>query len=325
MQMIDFNPYDQNQRMYGGTAGRKMGIIYEGKNYILKFPGNLKEQRMKNIQLSYSNSPVCEYIGSQIFHMLGFPVHDTILGTRNGKTVVACGDFLEDGDRLYEFDKIKVTFDPPFLDSSGNETNGIGVDLYEILMTIQEHPFLKGIPLVKEYFWNMFVVDALIGNTDRNNSNWGVIVRKDGKKELAPVYDNGNCLNCKWDDKKMQSVLFDEKNLEIESFSARRCIFELEGKKLNPYHLIERMEYEDCNEAVRNITPEIGKKMPEIERLISEIPVLSEVQKKFYLAVMGERYEKVLKPVCQRIMGQQMAAERQSDITDEKKVQIDVY
>ena len=24
MQMIDFNPYDQNQRMYGGTAGRKM-------------------------------------------------------------------------------------------------------------------------------------------------------------------------------------------------------------------------------------------------------------------------------------------------------------
>lgn len=46
MQMIDFNQFKQNQRMYGGTAGRKMGIIYEGKNYILKFPGNLKEQQM---------------------------------------------------------------------------------------------------------------------------------------------------------------------------------------------------------------------------------------------------------------------------------------
>lgn len=304
MQMIDFNQYTQNQRMYGGTAGRKMGIIYEGKNYILKFPGNLKEQQMKNIQISYSNSPVCEYIGSHIFHILGFPVHDTILGKRNGKIVVACGDFLEDGDRLYEFDKIKVTFDPPFLDSNGNETNGVGVDLYEILMTIQEHPFLKEVSSVKEYFWNMFVVDALIGNTDRNNSNWGIIVRKDGKKELAPVYDNGNCLNCKWDDDKMQSVLSDEKSLEIESFSARRCIFELEGKKLNPYHLIERMEYADCNEAVRNITPEIGKKMLEIEKLISDISVLSVVQKKFYLAVIKERYEKVLKPVCQIIMGQ---------------------
>ena len=50
MQMIDFNQYVQNQRMYGGTAGRKMGIVYKGKNYILKFPGNLKEQQMKQIK-----------------------------------------------------------------------------------------------------------------------------------------------------------------------------------------------------------------------------------------------------------------------------------
>lgn len=80
MKMADFNGYEQNLRMYGGTAGRKMGITYNGKNYILKFPGNLKEQGMKNIQLSYSNSPVCEFIGSQIYEKLGFPVHETILG-----------------------------------------------------------------------------------------------------------------------------------------------------------------------------------------------------------------------------------------------------
>lgn len=114
--------------MYGGTAGRKMGITYNGKDYLLKFPGNLKEQKMKNINLSYSNSPVCEYIGSKIYELVGLPVHNTILGTRNGKIVVACEDFLNDGDRLYEFDKIKVTFEPHFLDSNGNETNGVGVD-----------------------------------------------------------------------------------------------------------------------------------------------------------------------------------------------------
>lgn len=52
---------------------------------------------MKNIQLSYSNSPVCEFIGSQIYEKLGFPVHETILrGERNRKIVVACGDFLQD-------------------------------------------------------------------------------------------------------------------------------------------------------------------------------------------------------------------------------------
>lgn len=63
MELENFNDYKQNQRMYGGTAGRKMGICYNGENYILKFPGNLREQNMKNINLSYSNSPVCEYIG----------------------------------------------------------------------------------------------------------------------------------------------------------------------------------------------------------------------------------------------------------------------
>lgn len=80
----------------------------------MKFPGDLKEKQMKNINLNYLNSPVCEYIGSKIYEITGLPVHNVILGVRNGKTVVVCEDFLEDGDRLYEFDKINVTFEPHF-------------------------------------------------------------------------------------------------------------------------------------------------------------------------------------------------------------------
>lgn len=294
MELIDFNGFQQNQRMYGGTAGRKMGITYEGKEYLLKFPGNLREKNMKNINLSYSNSPVCEYIGSKIYEMLGIPVHNTILGTRNGKTVVACEDFLEKEDRLYEFDKIKVTFEPHFLDSNGNETNGVGVDLYEIMMTIQEHPFLQDVPGVKEHFWNMFVVDALIGNTDRNNSNWGIILRKDGSKEIAPVYDNGNCFNSKWDDKKMQIVMEDADKMEAEAYKARRCIFELHGKRVNPYHIMERMEYVDCSNAVSRLTPKIGNQMCKIKEMINEIPILSEIQKNFFIRMIEYRYENVL-------------------------------
>ena len=37
MEIADFNGYEQNQRMYGGTAGRKMGISVDGKDYILKY------------------------------------------------------------------------------------------------------------------------------------------------------------------------------------------------------------------------------------------------------------------------------------------------
>ena len=285
--------------MYGGTAGRKMGITYNGKDYLLKFPGNLKDHKMKNINLSYSNSPVCEYIGSKIYELVGLPVHNTILGTRNGKIVVACEDFLKDGDRLYEFDKIKVTFEPHFLDSNGNETNGIGVDLYEIMMTLQEHPFLQNISGVEEHFWNMFVMDALIGNTDRNNSNWGIILRKSGSKEIAPVYDNGNCLNSKWDDEKMQIVMDDVDKIEAEAYKARRCIYELQGKKINPYHIIESMKYQECSDVVRKLTPKIESSMSRIRIMIEEIPVLSEIQKHFFTLIIQKRYENVLLPIYQ--------------------------
>ena len=223
LEIINFNDFQQNQRMYGGTAGRKMGITYNGKDYLLKFPGNLKEQKMKNINLSYSNSPVCEYIGSKIYELVRLPVHNTILGTRNGKTVVACEDFLQDGDRLYEFDRIEVTFEPHFLDSNGNETNGIGVDLYEIMMTIQEHH-----------------------------------------------------------------------RMEAEAYKARRCIFELHGKRINPYHIIESRECPECLEAVYRLTPQIGNNMDKIQTMIKEIPILSETQKRFFTSIIQYRYEKVL-------------------------------
>lgn len=294
LELKNFDNFKQNQRMYGGTAGRKMGITYEGKDYLLKFPGNLKEQHMKNINLSYSNSPVCEYIGSKIYEIVGLPVHNTILGIRSNKIVVACEDFLQDGDRLYEFDKIKVTFEPHFLDSNGNETNGVGVDLYEIMMTIQEHPFLQDVQGVKEHFWNMFIMDALIGNTDRNNSNWGIILRKDGSKDIAPVYDNGNCLNSKWDDEKMRIVMNDTDKMEAEAYKARRCIFELHGKRVNPYHIIKSRKYPECSEAVYRLEPQIGNNIDKIQTMIKEIPILSEIQKRFFISIIQYRYEKVL-------------------------------
>lgn len=42
MQMVDFNQYVQNQRMYGGTAGRKMGIVYEEKKLYTEISGQFK-------------------------------------------------------------------------------------------------------------------------------------------------------------------------------------------------------------------------------------------------------------------------------------------
>ena len=114
---------------------------------------------MQNVAISYTNSPLSEYIGSHIYEILGIPVHKTLLGFRNGKIVVACEDFLSDTDHLYEFAQLKVTFTPHFVDSNGEITNGTGTDLKEILLTLGQHEMLKDITGIEERFWNMFVVD----------------------------------------------------------------------------------------------------------------------------------------------------------------------
>lgn len=297
--MIDFNQCEANTRAYGGSAGRKLGIVYRNENYLLKFPGNLREKEMKNISLSYSNSPVSEYIGSQIYQSVGIPVHETLLGFYSDKVVVACKDFRKRGEMLSEFGQLKVTFLPAFFDSNGNETNGTGTDLQEIIKTMEDHPVLNKVGGVSERFWDMFVVDAFIGNPDRNNGNWGVLNDEYDNIRLAPVYDNGNCLNDKWSDEKMASVMQNPEDLERMAYKARTCIFELKGKRLNPYQVIMSGEYPGCNDAVKRIVPRID--MSRINGIIDGVPCISETRKQFYKTLLHMRNDKVLQPALRNL------------------------
>ena len=299
--MIDFSKCPISQRVYGGAAGRKLGIIYNNEYYMLKFPGNLKEQNLKNIELSYSNAPISEYIGSQIISSIGLPVHETLLGQYGNKIVVACKDFVKAGCRLQEFEKYKITFNPKFLDSNGNETNGTGTDLQEILLTIKEHTLFQDKNMVEARFWDMFVVDTLIGNTDRNNGNWGFIIDANEKMHLAPIYDNGNCLNNKWDDKKMNSLLQSPEEMRVEPYTGRRCVFLLNNKRINPYKILQDKQYEGANSAIIRIVPHID--MDKIKDIIYNISdeIVSPTRKEFYTEIMNIRYKEVLLPLYQEL------------------------
>lgn len=99
--MIDFSKCEINNRMYGGAAGRKLGIVYENENYLLKFPEDLKD--MATAKMDFSVSPITEYIGSKVYESIGLPVHEVKLGIYNGIQVAACKDFLDDYEKLIEF------------------------------------------------------------------------------------------------------------------------------------------------------------------------------------------------------------------------------
>ena len=110
MKLYNFNGYEQNFKTYGGTAGVKIGITIKGVDYMLKYPGKLKDAHMKNVEISYSNSPVCEHLGCEIFKSIGIDTQKTYLGVRNDKIVVACRDFLKPGEIFVPFKDIKATF-----------------------------------------------------------------------------------------------------------------------------------------------------------------------------------------------------------------------
>ncbi|MDO5564027.1 MAG: CtkA family protein [Eubacteriales bacterium] len=308
MELINFDNCKCSHIDYGGNAGRKEGIIYNGENYLLKYAGNLRDNEMKNISLYYSNSPLCECIGSYIYEQLGIPVHKTFLGIRTiyNKTeiVVACKDFCDRSKAEYisPFHNLKVTFKPEFTDSNGEHTNGGGCDLQEVLLTIKNHHELKLLQNeVLERFWDMFVIDSLIGNGDRNNENWGLIKSFSSKDiRLAPVYDNGNCLTNKWSDDKMKSVLRDKESLKTEAYDGRRCIFTLHNKQINPYHYILNCNDQDCNKAIKKLVPKIINL--DLKRILSEFPIISEIQKKFFQVIMEERIKSVLQLALEKIV-----------------------
>jgi hypothetical protein len=297
--LISFDNCQDSLKTYGGQGGRKLGIKYNGENYFLKFPRDIKMDVEFN--RSYTNDPLCEYIGSKVYEALDIPVHETLLGTKNGEVVVACKDFRRVGEELREFSAIKVTSEEKSIDSSGNTTDGLGMDFYEILHAIENRPILKKISGVVERFWDMFIVDAWIGNSDRNNGNWGVLSDLYDEFRLAPVYDNGNCLSNRWGDTVMSVALSNPEILIDEAYRDRDSVFEIKGERINPYSYIVENNNPDLLEAIKRNVPKMD--MNVVQEILDKTPIITDIQKEYYLRLMTARLDDILKPKLERVLG----------------------
>lgn len=298
MKKIDFtNCRRLLGKAYNGANGKKIAIEFEGKQYMLKFPPSAAQ---KPIELSYTNSCISEHIGSSIFNMLGVDAQNTLLGTFdvNGKTkvVCACEDFTADGSILYDFCSIKNTI----IDS---EHNGTGTELSDIMESIEMQSFVNPKELMA-HFWNVFVIDALLGNFDRHNGNWGFLVdRVTDKCRIAPIFDCGSCLLPQADERIMKSVLANKDELNARIYVFPRSAIKQNGEKINHYGFISSMSSDYCNEAVIRIVPRID--LNQICDFIENVPYISELQKRFYRTYVTARYNEILYPVYQQIMNQE--------------------
>lgn len=283
--MINFTNLPTKNKGYAGANGSKICIIYNNEAYMLKFPA----LAFKNKNLSYANSCVSEYIGCHIFESIGILAQKTLLGTytKNGKEkiVVACKDFTSSNIVLQDFASLKNTI----IDT---EYNGYGTELSDITQTINEQTATNPYKL-KEWFWDVFIADAFIGNWDRHNGNWGFLYNTNTDElKIAPIYDCGSCLFPQADEKIMEDVLKNKDELKFRTYQIPLSSIKIKDTKINYYDFISSLENIDCNDALKRIQPKIDLKV--INQIIDDTPYISDIQKNFYKIILKERKEKIL-------------------------------
>lgn len=280
--MIDFTNCVEEMNNYKGSEKKKT-LIFEDKRYLVKFPDPVRE---KNKNISYINNSLSEYVGSNIFKLVGFETQETLLGKYkfNGveKTVCACLDFTDDENELYEFESIAL---------SANPDKKIGTELEDILEILRNSK-LFDYNSIQEKFWNMFIIDSIIGNTDRHNGNWGFLVNKKTKKiEFSPIYDCGSCLNPMLEESDIEKMSIEDfKNIVLNCYS---CLKE-NNKKINYMTFIKSRKNNECNEALKRMFNKID--IEKIDSFINNISCISDVRKDFYKKIISMRYD-ILKKV----------------------------
>ena len=283
--MIDFTNAVQKNKTYAGANGGKISVLYNGEQYMLKFP----PFPTINKEMSYTNSCISEYIGCKVFESVGIPVQETVIGTYTSKgkekVVVACKDFTSQGITLQDFASLKNRI----IDS---ERNGYGTELADILSTIDEQTAMDSETL-KTRFWDMFIVDALIGNWDRHNGNWGFLYNNSTDEvTLAPVFDCGSSLYPQADEDLMKKILSDKNELNHRIFDIPLSAVTYNGKKINYFKFLSEGKFPDCNKALKRIASRID--MKKIYEIIDNTPTITELQKEFYKTMLTARKERII-------------------------------
>lgn len=299
--MIDFSNCQQLASTYGGSELKKR-IKYKNEFYMLKFPD---PSRAKKIQQSYINNQFSEYIGCHIFESVGIPVQKTLLGIfkdkdKNQKICVACRDFKNDGIELSEFSKLPNSITSTTSSISHNKVN---TDLKNIYAIIQEAIPEKKQTEVIRGFWDMFVIDCLIGNNDRHLDNWGVT----SDFSFAPIYDCGSSFYPLVSIEGARDYLSDPSLLKGCAINIH-SVYSFNGQKIQ-YSKIGELDIPELKQALKRVGPRID--LEKIKNIIYDTPYLAQELKDLYYQSIEIRYNTYLKKEIDKSLGKDTRSKTQ--------------
>lgn len=294
--LIDFSGCEQLVNNYDGAA-YKHPIRYNGEIYMLKYGEISKPQNPD--QTSYVNSPVSEFLGSHCFAALGIQTQETLLGTYNGHSVVACKDFMQHSDRtafeLVEFKRQERSF-------VGWSSKLLKTpQLENILGVFDTSPAFQDIAQeAEERYWEMFIGDALFANFDRHAGNWGYILNVPTNKftQCAPVYDCGGCMTPRLNEKAMARIMSDPQELKARALMFPTACILVNGKRPTYDKFFSSPEAERCLPAIADFVPKIN--LDDIFDVIERTPGISDVKREYLCKTVGSRYSSILLPAYDR-------------------------
>ena len=288
MDNADWTENELSYIYYGGSE-HKLGILIDGQRYMLKF------QKKTPFGLRYNH--ISEYLGSHIYRLLGFDCQDTLLGTYQAQNVVACKDFVTDGCQFVPFNDVgESTLD--------EDKENYQYDYHDIVCMLEANKKLTNVRQTVEHFFEMFIVDALLGNFDRHGGNWGFL-KENNQYRLAPIFDNGSCLypNMTNPD-EMTMIISDQNEINRRVYTFPTSQIKLNGEKSSYYEVISSLMFDEVNAALNRIFPKIV--MSDIYNLIDEINEISDIHKQFYKTMLKNRYELILQTSFEKLQrGQQ--------------------
>ncbi len=276
MEPIDVSSAKILSQYYGGSE-RKTAVVINGKRYIMKF------QTRTEFGPKYNH--VSEHVGSRIFEELGLESQRTILGTYRGEEVVLCELFLSEGEDFVPFNDIGDS-------SLDTEKEHHSYTYEDIMYLLKMNRKLTGIEETIDRFWDIYIIDALLGNFDRHGGNWGFL-KKLNRYRLAPVFDNGSCLFPQmYDDSKMSAIISSEELTNERVYRFPTSQIRLGSKKSSYHDVISSLAFPECGLALKRIVPKVN--LDRISDIVDETPFISDMHRRFYKHMIRNRFEKIL-------------------------------
>jgi len=308
-EIIDLSNVEIDKTADYGGSDQKLGILYNGDRYMLKFPDKIDDEKRNQWNSSYSNCILSEKVCCDILDSLGFDVQATFLGKRfvdgEEKLVVACKNFVPDGYSLVSFKAIEEAV----LQRKALKVPKLCDIDYIFSHTNKYFATEDTLKEARERYWDSFILDALLGNFDRHANNWSYLVNNETKEvSLAPIYDCGSCLYPQISDKGILLVMQNEQelNMRIEKFPTA-ALQQERNVKVNYKDFIGSLNHAECNSALKRVFPKINLK--EISAIIDKEPISPE-RKLFYNTMIAKRYERILLPAMKKILAKETKREQ---------------